>query len=256
MAAFISERSVINGANFYTNFNTGHGMQYFTNGKVSNDNQWQNINIQDILPTWQWWSETADNSDETLQFDFDYGTKYNPAFELNQVGGYDGGSSLVAKGPLSVEHFLRLYKTKMDVNANSKLDITYYKSTADDASEMKVGLIFEDAPETVEYVTVPDSGKKSSDWTSAQLDLSAYAGRTLAAFGLAFDPNGENLADYQMNIGEIAITDNQNAPAAPEGLTIDRAFNTTETYISWDLADYDEVQKYNVYAVYEDGREV
>ncbi len=59
-----------------------------------------------------------------------------------------------------------------------------------------------------------------------------------------------------MNIGEIAITDNQNAPAAPEGLTIDRAFNTTETYISWDLADYDEVQKYNVSAVYEDGREV
>lgn len=256
MAAFISERSVIKGSNFVTNFNTGHGMQYFKNGEVSNDHEWSNINDQDILPTWQWWYETSDGSEATLNFDFDYGTKYNPAFELNQIGGYDGSSSLVAKGPMSAEHFLRLYKTKMDINENSKLDITFFKTTADDASQMKVGLIFEDAPETVEYITVNNSGKQSTEWMTETLDLSAYAGRTLAAFGLAFDPNGEELADYQMNIGEIAITDNDNAPAAPTGLTIDRAFNTDETYLSWDLADYDEVQKYNVYAVFEDGTEM
>ena len=256
MAAFISERSVIKGSNFVTNFNTGHGMQYFKNGEVSNDHEWSNINDQDILPTWQWWYETSDGSEATLNFDFDYGAKYNPAFELNQIGGYDGSSSLVAKGPMSAEHFLRLYKTKMDINENSKLDITFFKTTADDASQMKVGLIFEDAPETVEYITVNNSGKQSTEWTTETLDLSAYAGRTLAAFGLAFDPNGEELADYQMNIGEISITDNDNAPAAPTGLTIDRAFNTDETYLSWDLADYDDVQKYNVYAVFEDGTEM
>ena len=256
MAAFISERSVINGTDFSTNFNTGHGMQYFVDGEVSNPNEWSNINDQDILPTWQWWSETADDSNETLRFDFDYGPEYNPAFELNQIGGYDGSSSLVAKGPLSVEHFLRLYKTKMDINANSKLDITYYKSTADDASEMKVGLIFEENPNEIVYLSVADSGKQSTEWTKASLDLSGYAGKTLAAFGLAFDPNETVIEDYQMNIGEISITDDQNAPAAPTGLKIDKAFNTTETYLSWDLADYNDVQKYNVYAVFEDGSKV
>ena len=256
MAAFISERSVINGTDFTTNFNTGHGMQYFMNGEVANENQWSNINDQDILPTWQWWYETADSSEATLEFDFDYGTEYNPAFELNQIGGYDGGSSLVAKGPLSVEHFLHLYKTKMDINENSKLDITYYKSTADDASEMKIGLIFEENPNDVMYVSVPDSGKQSTEWTTATLDLSAYAGKTLAAFGLAFDPNETAIEDYQMNIGEISITDDQNAPAAPENLKIDKSFNTSETYLSWDLADYNDVQKYNIYAVFEDGSKV
>ena len=256
MAAFISERSVINGTDFTTNFNTGHGMQYFVDGEVSNPNEWSNINDQDIMPTWQWWSETADDSNETLRFDFDYGTEYNPAFELNQIGGYDGSSSLVAKGPLSVEHFLRLYKTKMDINENSNLDITYYKSTADDASEMKVGLIFEENPNDVMYVSVPDSGKQSTEWTTATLDLSGYAGKTLAAFGLAFDPNETAIEDYQMNIGEISITDDQNAPAAPENLKIDKAFNTSETYLSWNLADYNDVQKYNVYAVFEDDSKV
>ena len=255
MAAFVSERSVINGTDFITNFNTGHGMQYFVNGEVSNDSQWSNINDQDILPTWQWWTETADDSEITLNFDFDYGKEYNPAFELNQIGGYDGGSSLVAKGSLAAEHFLHLYKTKMDINSNSELDITYLKSTSDDKSEMKIGLIFEDAPEKVEYVTVKNSGKQSSDWQTEKIDLSAYEGRTLAAFGLAFDPNGEEIADYQMDIGEIRIADDENAPAAPAGLNIDSAFNTGEVYLSWDLADYDTVQKYNVYAVMKDGTE-
>ena len=255
MAAFISERSVINGTDFVTNFNTGHGMQYFVDGEVSNDSQWSNINDQDILPTWQWWYETADDSEATLNFDFDYGKEYNPAFELNQVGGYDGGSSLVAKGSLNAEHFLHLYKTKMDINENSELSITYMKSTPTDESEMKVGLIFEDAPDKVEYITVKGSDEQSDDWKTEAFDLSKYEGRTLAAFGLAFDPNGEKIEDYQMNIGEISISDDKNAPAAPTGLNVDAAFNTGEVYLSWDLEDYDTVQKYNVYAVMKDGTE-
>ena len=47
VADFIAERSVIDGTKFYTNFNTGHGMQYFVNGAVSADKAWTNINIQD-----------------------------------------------------------------------------------------------------------------------------------------------------------------------------------------------------------------
>ena len=33
-------------------------MQYFVDGDVSADKAWTNINIQDILPTWQWWIES------------------------------------------------------------------------------------------------------------------------------------------------------------------------------------------------------
>ena len=62
VADFIAERSVINGTAFYTNFNTGHGVQYFKNGTVSKDEEWTNINIQDILPTWQWWITSTDDT--------------------------------------------------------------------------------------------------------------------------------------------------------------------------------------------------
>ena len=59
VADFISERSVIGGSTFYSNFNTGHGMQYFVDGAVSADEEWTNMNLQDILPTWQWWIDTT-----------------------------------------------------------------------------------------------------------------------------------------------------------------------------------------------------
>ena len=83
---------------------------------------------------------------------------------------------------------------------------------------------------------------------TSTVDLSAYAGKQIAAFGLVF--NGES-ADYQMNIGQMKYTSGEaKKPDAPTGLTIDKAYgNTNEMVVSWDLADYSEVKQYNVYAV-------
>ncbi|MBZ9685704.1 hypothetical protein G9F72_004980 [Clostridium estertheticum] len=255
MAAYISERSVIDGSNFYTNFNTGHGMQYFVDGKVSNDNQWANINNQDILPTWQWQINT---NGTRLKLDFDYGQKYNAGYVYNQLGGYNGGSSLAIFGNLDAENFINLYKTKLDIKDTSKLNITFNKPSATDVSSVKVGLVFEDAPSKVEYIAIPDSANNTAnEWVEKALDLSMYAGRTLAAFGLSITPGKETINNYQLNIGEIKITDGTVVrPAAPTGLKIDKSFDTSEMYISWDLEDYSKVQEYNVYAKYEDGKEV
>lgn len=251
LAAFISERSVIDGSNFYTNFNTGHGMEYYVDGEVSNPREWSNINIQDILPTWQWWIETTGSR---LNVDFDYGQQYNPAFELTQVGGYNGGSSLVVKGDLDAENFLRLYKSKLDIKEGSQLGLVYNKPSQTDSSTLKVGLIFEDKPELVEYVTVENANRQTDGWEETALDLSAYAGRTLAGFGLAFDTQ-DKIEDYQINIGEISISDGAvKAPEAPTGLKINKSYETSETCISWDLDDYDSVQRYNVYLQDQDGK--
>ena len=54
VADFAAERSVINGTNLYTNFNTSHGQEYYQDGQIISNEEWTNMNIQDILPTWQW----------------------------------------------------------------------------------------------------------------------------------------------------------------------------------------------------------
>ncbi|WMJ22162.1 hypothetical protein RBG61_09130 [Paludicola sp. MB14-C6] len=241
----IIEKSVINGSKFYTNFNTGHGLKYYVNGEVSNDREWNNINIQDILPSWQWWMDST--SKNKLKVDFNYGPKYDKGSiqTYTQVNPYRGGSSLVVSGKLDAENLLHLYKTDLNVKDTSKFSVTFKKTSTDNAI-MKLGLIFKDAPNTVVKVDIPNTVTKSDKWITEQIDLSAYARKEIAAIGLVFD--GASNA-YQMNVGELKVTDGLNAkPAKPTGLKIDKAYTTNEMSISWNIEDYNNVKQYNVYA--------
>ncbi|MDP4097327.1 endo-beta-N-acetylglucosaminidase [Paenibacillus sp. P96] len=248
IAAYIAERSVIRGGNFFTSFNTGHGLDYVRNGTVSSDQEWSNINIQDIPVTWQWWIDTAG---ERLDVDFDYGPKYEKGarYDYQSIGAYNGGSSLVVNGNLNAENFLRLFKTDLTVNEHSKATLTYNKPTAADASSLSLGLIFAETPNEVVKVEVPDSGQQTDGWKTVSLDLSPYAGKNIAALGLSFDNNDSTINTYQMNIGELRITDGSAAkPEAPEGFRIDKALtNTDEMVVTWDIEDYDKVKQYNLY---------
>lgn len=180
-ASQIAERSVIGGPVFSTSFNTGHGLEWRDNGEQTSNQQWGNINLQDILPTWQWW---IDADSDPLQADFDYGKKYEaaPRFNYTKVGGYEGGDSLVLSGKLSSDNTVRLYKTDLSVAAGSKVELTYNKLNSDD-SKLQLGLILADDPETVVPVDVTD-GSAGNGWKTASVDLSQYAGKKIATLKL------------------------------------------------------------------------
>lgn len=256
VSAYITERSVINGTNFITNFNTGHGLDYMINGEKSNDEEWSNINIQDILPTWQWWIDTDGSR---LGVEFDYGTEYTKDTEdtYTQIGAYNGGSSLVINGKLDSENLLRLYKTDLDVNKDSKASITFQKISEDTTSKMKLALIFKDDAENVVYLDIDNSTNKSNGWITSKVDLSEFAGRQIATIGLAFE-SSETVNDYQINIGQLSVTDGTAAkPEAPTGFKITSAISDTkELFVEWDLDDYDTVKQYNLYAVDKDGNDM
>ncbi|QUL53214.1 S-layer homology domain-containing protein [Paenibacillus tritici] len=251
IASVIAERSVVKDSNFYTDFNTGHGLSYYVNGAESSGDEWSNMSLQDVPVTWQWWQDTTGNR---LDVDFDYGPEYdisaNSRMNYKQIGGYNGGSSLVVNGALDQENFLRLYKSDLSVKADSKLSIAYNKPSADDASVLSAGLIFQDDPSEVVKVPVADSGKHTAGWVSAELNLGAYAGRDIAAFGLVFTPGQSTIADYQMNIGQLRIHDGSAVlPSAPAGLSIAQALpGTDEMIVKWEMEpDYSKVKQYNVY---------
>lgn len=264
VADFTSERSVVDGSVFYTNFNTGKGRSYWTNGTLTNDDDWTNITVQDILPTWQWWvsvPEAAEGEEAyaKLGVDFDYGERYyTGAMDYKKIGAYNGGSSLVVAGDLEAENLVRLYKTELDVKAASKMEITYQKPSASDGSEMKLALIFKDAPETVEYVTIPGTGTKTDGWKTATVDLSKYAGRQIATIGLAFTPKQQiPVENYQINIGEIRLTDGTNhTPAQPTGFKVSKAYATDDMVATWNLDSFDTVDKYEIYATLSNGKKV
>ena len=263
IAAYITERSVINGDTFVTNFNTGHGMEYRMKGSVSNSHEWSNINVQDILPTWQWW---IDSKKETLKADFDYGTKLGKnydngkedplgkkgSFDYKQIGAFNGGSSLVIYGDAGKDDFIHLYKTSLDVKDNTHVNVTFQK-VSDDKAKLQLGLIFEDEPDKIVKLDIKNTDK-TGGWTKSNVDLSQYSGRKVAAIGLGVSDNAK---DFQINVGKLAYlsSDKLASPAAPTGLTIDKAYDTGEMVVSWDLDSYDDVKQYNVYTV-KDGKEI
>ncbi|MFD2879625.1 hypothetical protein ACFTAO_32550 [Paenibacillus rhizoplanae] len=118
IASVIAERSVVKDSNFYTSFNTGHGLSYYKAGAVSSAAEWSNMSLQDVPVTWQWWQDTTGNR---LNVDFDYGPGYNQTansrMNYQQLGGYNGGSSLAVSGNLNSENFLRLYKSDLAVKS-------------------------------------------------------------------------------------------------------------------------------------------
>ncbi|WP_081972170.1 endo-beta-N-acetylglucosaminidase [Paenibacillus borealis] len=251
IASVITERSVVKDFSFYTNFNTGHGLSYYVNGAESSGDEWSNMSLQDVPVTWQWWQDTSGNR---LEVDFDYGPEYelsaNPRMNYEQIGGYNGGSSLVVNGALDQENFLRLYKSDLAVKADSKLSIVYNKPSADDASVMSAGLIFRDNPAEVVKVPLADSGKQTAGWVAREVSLGAYAGREIAALGLVFTPGQSTIADYQVNIGQLRIHDGSAVkPPAPEGLAIAQALSgTDEMIVNWEMdPDYSKVKQYNIY---------
>lgn len=198
-ASQIAERSVIGGPVFSTSFNTGHGLEWRDNGEQTSNQQWGNINLQDILPTWQWW---IDADSDPLQADFDYGKDYEavPRFKYTKVGGYEGGDSLVLSGKLSNDNTIRLYKTDLDVAAGSKIDLTYNKLNSDD-SKLQLGLILADDPETVVPVDVTD-GSAGNGWKTASVDLSQYAGKktgTLKLYAVGADGSRSLATEAPLN---------------------------------------------------------
>lgn len=124
------------------------------------------------------------------------------SFDFELIGAYNGGSSLVIYGAVDAENFIHLYKTDLEVNAASKMAVTF-KKTSDDSAALKLGVIFKDDPETVVKFDVANSADKNDEWMTSDVDLGENAGRKIAAFGLIVDGRA---ADYQINIGQMKYT--------------------------------------------------
>jgi len=250
ISSYITERSTIGGSVFDTTFNTGHGLEYVADGAVSNPAEWSNINIQDQPVTWQW-AITAAGGAATLGVDYDYGPRYIKAarFGYQQVGAYQGGSSLVLAGDLNADNYLRLYRTDLSVTAKSTLGITYRKVSAGDASQLRAAVTFADNPGAVVQLPIAGSGAQSNGWTRASLDLSAYAGRRIATLGLVVAAGASTVSGYQLNVGRITLSDGvSHVPAAPTGFHLRATLTgTDELELGWDLAPYDSVAGYALY---------
>ena len=205
VANFIAERSVIGALPFLTSFNTGEGDRFFRQGQLVGNDPWFNLGSQDVLPTWTWWTKPMHegSGQGLLTADYDYDTAW------------DGSTSLRVSGKLSAQNAteLRLFKTGFTVPNGFTVGLT---GKGDTCGALRVGLIFEDAPDKVEWIKVAPKPLASGWWTCRQ-DLGRYAGRRLAALSLGFEGTGA----IDIHIGQLLLTSGPaKVPAAPKGFSV------------------------------------
>jgi len=202
IANLVADRTPAVGRTFTTSFNTGHGKKWFVDGKVSKDSEWNYRSVSGILPTWRWWQTS---SGAKLQADYDFEDAYN------------GGNSLKFAGDLAenTNQDVRLYSTKLEVTDKTKLRVAHKGG--------KGSKVYVEFATQKNYTYGGENTRKeltlSDDWTKDEFDLSALAGQTIYGIKLTFE-NTAALKGYQFNLGELTVTDNQEAPQAPTALKV------------------------------------
>jgi endo-beta-N-acetylglucosaminidase D len=240
VAHYIVEKSVVGGYPFVTRFNPGTGLGCFVDGRAVSERPWFNIGTQDVLPTWQWWKSAG------LDVDYDYANAWNGPASLRLSGALQAGVPLEAK----------LYKTKLEVSRSVTLAIRYRTGVAHAASNLRIGLVFEDAPDQTVWLAAGRA--RSAGWNEQRWPLGRYAGRTIATISAGLS-SSEAVAGHTVWLGELALSREADCrlPRRPKGFRVEQAHfgdGTATAYLAWELEPRD-VWYYDLFRVWDGGRE-
>ncbi|MFF4378047.1 discoidin domain-containing protein [Kitasatospora sp. NPDC001547] len=238
LAGYVAESSPITAKPFVTNFDTGQGDFYNAAGTRVATGGWNNLSLQDVPPTYRWVVESS-------------GSRLTPSVDFTDA--YQGGSSLRLSGKLDAANTVRLYQTRLAVAANTKLDLVV-KAPAAGPTRLKAAVSFTDAPGS--FTTIDVGSNSGTGWERHTLDLSPYAGRTVAQIALRVEGSDPS---YDLRVGQVALYDGSvETPAAPSGLTVLGASDVTpgssqSLRLSWTAAAGGNVHHYEVYRRNPDG---
>ena len=224
IANYIPAFSPVTGVPFVTNFCTGQGYDFYIDGVKKSypdlsANGWNNLSLQDVLPTWRWIVQSS-------------GTKLSPEFDFTDA--YYGGNCLKISGDLTTDNLIKLYKAECLVSSNTKFDIAF-KTGSVGATNMKVALSFQNDPANFIYFDVGNTS--STDWNLNTFDLGSYSGQKIAAIGLFFQ--GGIGSGYQIKIGRLSIYNGTiSIPNPPANLYVENKVNEPDGYVTlrlrWD----------------------
>ncbi|MGK4579437.1 endo-beta-N-acetylglucosaminidase [Kitasatospora sp. HPMI-4] len=239
LADYIAESSPVTAKPFVTSFDTGQGDFYNSGGKRVASGGWNNLSLQDVLPTYRWL--VASN-----------GSRLSPSIDFTDA--YEGGSSLRLTGRLDAVNTIRLYESRLPVTAATRLSVVLRTPAAGD-SHLSAAVSFTDDP--TRFTTIPLGATHGSGWERRTLDLSGYKGRTIAQIGLRVAAPSP-VASYDVRIGQLAVYDGPvSATAAPTALTVLGATDVSATRkslrLSWSAPKAGAVHHYEVYRCDPDG---
>jgi len=199
---YIPARSVIDKIPFVTHFNYGLGRFYNEEGERLSNKEWHNLSIQDVLPSWQWHTDT---------------TKVAATFDF--MDSYTGGSSIKISSKKTIKDVsISLYKTSLEVN--NKEDISLVAKGSGNLN----------------LIVNADNGAQYSfpiilklEWTKTSHSLAKLKGHKIVKIGLEFTGNKEDV----IHIGGLAVRDSNALSVEQPEVTITSFTkgNSAELYV-------------------------
>lgn len=242
MSRFFADKTPILSTPFVTSFNSGHGVGYYVNGKLSRDNEWSYQSVQDVMPTWTW---IIDSDGSKLDGGYDFTDAYN------------GGTSIQFYGDLDANkaNDIMLYSTDVAVTDGMTLSLT---AKNDDGKARLVAYYGDDSTasyEECETVAYNLTASEADTWTTTVVNISDHAGKTLYAIGLKVESDTA-VSDYHINLGQLAILDQDRAAlSGPTSVALDEILYhnayDAEARIYWDAVD--GAASYEIYKVNANG---
>ncbi len=240
-ASMVADKTPVIGTDFVTNFTTGNGYKFYENGVVTGkDDGWYNRSLTDVLPTWRW---IIDSEGEKLSAKIDFDDAWWGGTSMKVYGNMDANKP----------NHIKLYSAQLDITETSKFSFTYKAPKA--GVNVELGLCYGDDYSDENFKFYPIETTAGEGWNTATVDLSGDAGKRAIAISLRYTAP-EGVTDYSMNVGRMAFTTNDKAPANVSNVTLDEVIYPNdvelEARVYWEKAD--DAFMYMIHRVLPDGK--
>lgn len=236
ISTYAVEQTVVNQVPFVTNFNMGHGFNFYIDGVKISEKDWNNRSMQDVMPTYRWHVEQEGSN--TLAAAIDYS------------GAYYGGTSVGLNGKAFKDQpsTITLYSAQLPMTKD--LSFTVKAKAAVETSLDLVVSLSDGGTETI-------SGDKKvgAEWTSVSYDVSSLDGKTVTSIGFRLAAS-EDVMALKFLLGQIAVTAPGDAPSLEaSGLKVEStSFDDDDCmYTGVRLTWTGTADHYEIYRVNQDG---
>ncbi len=234
ISTYAVERTAITQLPFITNFNVGNGYNFYKNGELISKMDWNNRSVADIMPTYRY--SIKNSGKNSLSARLDVGNAYY------------GGGSILLRGKVEKQQptDIKMYSAELAIENEFAFTVV---AKANEKSKLSAVLVLSGGSEVV----LEADKLLSNDWQTLKFDTSKLKGSTIRTLSLRVESD-EDVAGYEMNIGNITMTNEDTSKtAAVSNVKIDAfEFDEDSMYagvrLSWNSSadsDYYEIYRVN-----------